>query len=314
MTSIAGRRTAPYSFDPTIAEPAGRSAAADPPGQLRARLAGVRALLLDLDGVIVLRGSALPGASAALGELERRGIPYRLVTNASLESRGTLAARLEAMGPAVPADRIVSAVAACAAYTAGAFRDQPLYLFSSRDAATEFEGQWLLADAEAAAPGTRAAAVVVGDAEDGFTYARLNAAFRLVRTGARLVAMHRNAWWLTPAGETLDSGAFVRGLEYATGRRALLIGKPGPTLFRVALASFAPGNVLRPEEVAMVGDDLGSDIAGAARLGLRTVLVLTGKHGPADLDRAARHGPSGRPGRLPDAVAASLSAVIAALD
>lgn len=314
MTS-PGHRIAALPPDPTATEhPPDGSDAADPPERLRARLAGVRALLLDVDGVLMLRGAPLHGAAAALDRLERLGIPYRLVTNASLACRATMAGQLRAMGLAVPADRIVSAVAASAACTASAFRDRPLYLFSSPDAAAEFDGQWLLSDEEAGRDGAAAAAVVVGDAEDGFTYARLNLAFRLVRGGARLIAMHRNAWWLTPAGETLDSGAYVRALEAATGRRALLVGKPGPTMFRVALASLSHDGPIRPDEVAMVGDDLGSDVAGAARLGLRTVLVLTGRHGPADLDRTARRGWSSPRRRVPDAVAASLAAVVAALD
>src|SRR3989304_1392201 len=67
--------------------------------------------------------------------------------------------------------------------------------------------------------GRRADAVVVGDSEDQLTYENLNRAFRQVRAGAAFVAMHRNPWRLTAAGPTLDSGALVVGLEYATGRR-----------------------------------------------------------------------------------------------
>jgi len=323
-----------------------RAALADPPALLRQKLRGVRGLLLDMDGVLVLRGKALPQAGASVDRLRLRAIPFRLVTNTSLVSRATLSAHLAEIGLDVPAPWIVSAVSATAAYTAQRFPDQPLYVLASPDSRTEFAGQRLLTHAEAARRGAEVAAVVVGDAAEEFRFETLDAAFRLIRGGARLVAMHRNRWWLTPAGETLDSGAFVRALEYATERRALLIGKPATAFFHAALAalrsataSTAPeisagppsamadagarptasaagltsagaSSTLEPGELAMVGDDMWADIAGARRAGLRTVFVLSGKHGGPELAAAAR-GP--RPA-LPDAVAATVWEVVAALD
>ena len=64
------------------------------------------------------------------------------------------------------------------------------------------------------------AAVVLGDSPDELTKENLNRAFRLILGGAELIGMHRNPWWLTPDGPTLDAGAFMVGLEWATGRRA----------------------------------------------------------------------------------------------
>ena len=68
------------------------------PTALRRALQGVRALLLDLDGVIVVAGKAVPGSSEALNELERREMPYRIVTNTSLVSRATLSGYAAALG------------------------------------------------------------------------------------------------------------------------------------------------------------------------------------------------------------------------
>ena len=75
-------------------------------------LAGVRAFLLDLDGVIVLKGELLPGAGEALAELEARAIPYRIVTNTSLISRQSLSRWGDRLGAPIPADRIMSALSA----------------------------------------------------------------------------------------------------------------------------------------------------------------------------------------------------------
>lgn len=289
--------------------------AIDPAG-LREAMRGVRGLLLDLDGVIVASGEAVAGSVEAIAELERRAIPYRIVTNTSLVSRSTLSRYAASLGNDIPPERFQSALSASAAYAARAFPGQPLYVITSADARTEFEGQHLLSHEEAAAPGARVAAVIVGDSPDELTYANLNHAFRLVRGGARLIGMHRNPWWLTPDGPTLDSGAYVAGLEFASGVRAQIIGKPAAAFFSIAVDALrradGDGAVrLRRSEIAMVGDDVRTDALAAQRSGLRGVFVLTGKHGLDELARLPGHG---RGGREPHAVAPSLADVVAALD
>ena len=97
-------------------------------------LDGVRALLLDLDGVIVLAEKPVAGAAAALTELAKRRIPFRIVTNTSLVSRATLSRWGASMGAPIPADRFQSALSVSAAYTAREFKGQPLYVLASDDA------------------------------------------------------------------------------------------------------------------------------------------------------------------------------------
>lgn len=288
-----------------------------PSADLDAALDGVRALLLDLDGVIVVAGRPVPGAPEAVAVLERNGFPYRIVTNTSLVSRTTLASWSESIGSPIPAERFQSALSASAAYTARAFPGRPLYVLASPDARTEFEGQWLLGHDEAGAPGATAAAVVIGDSPEEVTFDNLDRAFRLVRGGACLVGMHRNPWWLTPAGPTLDSGAFVVGLEFAAEVRATIVGKPSGSFFSIAVADLrrdiaakAPARPLRRSEIAMIGDDVRTDVIAAQRAGLRGILVLSGKHGPADVEAAAGRK---RGGGRPDAVAPALAEVVAAL-
>jgi HAD superfamily hydrolase (TIGR01458 family) len=283
-----------------------------PSTDLRAAMAGVRALLLDLDGVIVLAGKAIDGATDAIAALERMGMPYRIVTNTSAVSRETLSRWSAKLGAAIPAARFESALSASAAWTARHFPGAPLYVLASDDARTEFAGQRLLTHDEAAAPGATAAAVVIGDSPDEATYENLNRAFRLVLGGATLVGMHRNPWWLTPEGPTLDSGAFVVGLEFAAERPAVIIGKPSAAFFAQGVRDLRKevGRDLARRDIAMVGDDVRTDVRAAQRAGLRGIFVTSGKHRPGDVEVAARE----RGGRRPDAVAASLGDVVAALD
>ena len=102
--------------------------------------------------------------------------------------------------------------------------------------------------------------VVIGGAEDELTYARLNHAYRLLLSGARLVAMHRNTAWRTAEGMALDSGPFVTALATAAGTRATVIGKPAAAFFRQAIRDIG----LPVTALAMVGDDARNDLAPAA--------------------------------------------------
>jgi HAD superfamily hydrolase (TIGR01458 family) len=286
-----------------------------PDDALRAALHGVRGLLLDLDGVLVLKGAAVPGAPESLASLERAAIPYLVVTNTSLVSRATLAGWGRSVGFQTPPDRFETALTASVDLVRREFGNQPVYVITSDDARSEFAGCNLLEDAEVDAHPDRVAAVVLGDSPDQLTRENLNRAFRAVLAGAALIGMHRNPWWLTPEGPTLDAGAFLVGLEWATKRRARTVGKPDPAFYRAAIGRLQREAVaraeprLRPQDLLMVGDDVFSDIGGARRAGLRTAFVRTGKHGDAELARAA----SGARGYRPDVVAPSIAEIAAAL-
>jgi HAD superfamily hydrolase (TIGR01458 family) len=287
-----------------------------PDSDLRRRLAGVRGLLLDMDGVLVMRNATIPGAIDALAALDEAGFPYVVATNVSMVGRATLAADLARAGLTIPADRIVSASSSAAAYSLRRFSGQPIYVLVAPDARTEFSGQLLLGHDEAALPGARVAAVVIGDAGPEFTPRNLQTAFTLLRGGAKFVAMHKNRWWITPDGVMLDSGAYVAALEFGTQKRALVTGKPSRAFFGegVRMLGLTPPGAasaggLVATEVAMVGDDIWNDVRGAQRAGLRGVFVRSGKHGDAELARVAWE----RGGGSPDAVAPSIAEVVAAV-
>jgi len=125
--------------------------------------------------------------------------------------------------------------------------------------------------------------VLVGDLGEGFTYERLNPAFRHLMEGAELVALQKNRYWQTDSGLALDAGSFVAALEFASGKHASVVGKPEREFFRLALEDLG----LEAGQVAMVGDDAEADVVGAKRAGLVGIQVRTGKwqadDGEADL-------------------------------
>jgi ribonucleotide monophosphatase NagD (HAD superfamily) len=114
--------------------------------------------------------------------------------------------------------------------------------------------------------------------------------------GSAFIAFSRDRYWLRDGRLALDAGPFVAGLEFASGKSARVAGKPSPDFFQAALRSLGP---IRPESVAMVGDDLWSDVQGAQHAGLQGWLVRTGKYRPAGVAESGI-----RPDRVLESVAA----------
>ncbi len=117
-------------------------------------------------------------------------------------------------------------------------------------------------------------AIVIGDIEDRWNYQVVNDIFKKVFEGADLIAMHKNKYW-NPYGELLiDAGAFIHGIEFASGKEAILIGKPSPLYFKAALESI---NADIEEGFFMLGDDIENDIKAAKDIGGKGILIYTGK-------------------------------------
>ncbi len=233
-----------------------------------------RGVLLDLDGVLYVGDRLLPGAKETLAWLEARGIQRRFLTNTSTKSVEELEEKLRGLGIEVADGEVFSAVAATRAYLLDASDGKP----------GETRVALLIRDAAKAefsdfAEGTDGADfVVVGDIGAAWSYDLLNRVFRMIMGGARLVAMHRNRYWEGDDGLRMDIGAFVAGLEYVTGKKAVIVGKPSEAFFGLALSSME----LEKGEVVMVGDDVSSDIGGSEAAGIRGVLVRTGKFREGD--------------------------------
>ncbi|MBA2596497.1 MAG: HAD-IIA family hydrolase [Chloroflexia bacterium] len=244
-------------------------------------LSQARGFLFDVDGVLRVGSEPIPGAGDLLDQLATRGIPFRLLTNATTASRAMLAAGLRAMGFPAGEELLITAPMATAAYVRRRFPGVPCYLLAKGDVATDFHAAGVPIVGPDGAPD--AGVVVIGGAEDELTYARLNHAYRLLLGGAKLIAMHRNTAWRTEEGMSLDSGPFVTVLAAAAGVRPTVIGKPAAAFFRQAIRDIG----LPANELVMVGDDARHDLVPARRLGMLGVLVRSGKPvGPDEVAQA----------------------------
>jgi len=230
-------------------------------------------VLLDLDGTVYQEGRAIPGAAEALAALRRAGLPFRFTTNTTRRPRSALAERLTVMGIPARTEEILSAPAAAAEWLRGQ-GIRRIHLLLATATHEEF-ADFVLDDRSPEA-------VVVGDLGEDWTFQILNQAFRCLMEGAALLAVQRNRYWHTDGGLSLDAGPFVAALEYGSGKTATLVGKPSPAFFAAAAHQLgAP-----PDRIAVVGDDLESDVAGARAAGMIGVAVRTGKYRPQDEDRA----------------------------
>ena len=228
------------------------------------RLAGVETVLLDLDGTLYIGSQVVPGAPEAVRRLREAGLALRFCTNTDSLAPSALAERLASRGFEVAGDELVTPVQVAARLLAAP---------DARVLAVAAEGvRALLAD-RLAGPGQPATHVLVADPSYGATYDDLDAAFLAVRGGAELLATQVNRIAVRDDGEHLDTGGWVRLLEYATGATARVLGKPSPDFFTAPLDALGRG----PGTALVVGDDLAADIGGGRAVGAATVLVRTGK-------------------------------------
>jgi HAD superfamily hydrolase (TIGR01450 family) len=236
-------------------------------------------LIVDLDGVVWVGATAVPGSVAAIESLRARGVRLLFLTNDPRHSRAEYAARLIELGVEVDASEIVtsgSALAALVREREGA--SAKTFVIGSPSLKNELAQVEL--EVVAGEDGRNAEAVAVGGHE-GFNYDELRIASQALRRGARLYAAGRDATFPMPDGPWPGTGSVVAAVEVAGGTTATAAGKPEPFIFDIARAHLADCR-----RVAIVGDNLHADIAGGQRAGLTTILVLTGTSGQDEIQAA----------------------------
>jgi HAD superfamily hydrolase (TIGR01458 family) len=225
------------------------------------------AILLDVDGVLHISGRPIDGSGPAVQRLREAGHRLRFLTNNTTHSQSQLAEAIRGFGIELEDAELQTTPVAAARVLKGR-RVLALTMPAIRD---DLEGVELVGD--------NADAVLIGGADETaetnrvFSYMNLTRAYAELEAGAELFCLHKNPWWQTSRGALLDAGAFVVGLEYATGIQATVLGKPSASYFEAALEAVDSD----PEHAWMVGDDVDADIGGAMALGMHTILVRTGK-------------------------------------
>jgi len=259
--------------------------ASDDPGQdvpPASVLRPIRHLLIDMDGVLWRGEEPSPGLEGFFAFLRRYEIAFTLATNNASRTPEQYAEKLASFGVEVPLESILTSALVVAAYLADvAPRGSRVYCIGEdglRQALRD-QGFVLAGGGEEQLP--EADYVVVGWARD-VTWQELTEAALLIHRGASFVGTNPDVTYPTERGPAPGNGAILAALEAATGVEPVVTGKPEPRIYEEALRRMGAA----PETTAMVGDRIDTDIAGAAAVGLTTVLALSGISTAEDVARS----------------------------
>lgn len=221
--------------------------------------------LIDMDGVIYRGSEPIPGAAEFIRCLQEEDLPYLFLTNNSAHTALDVVVKLSKFGIDTSIEHVYTSALATAEFV---HRQKP-----NGTAFVIGEGGLLSALNEVHYATTRESPdyVIVGEGRV-LNYELVEQAHRLITKGAHLISTNADTWCPTDSGPRPGCGAIVALLEAASGRKAYHVGKPNPFMMRAARKRIG----LRTDEVTMIGDTMETDIQGAAALGFRSILVLTG--------------------------------------
>lgn len=228
-------------------------------------LRSLRAFIFDLDGCVYTGNTLVPGVRTFLQELREKGRRILFLTNNSREAGEELQAKLARLGIAAVRTEILSAVE-----IVGPFVRERFGLTRVLAVGSDTLGRLLTEVGHQVLPmeAYRDARVVVVGHDMDFDYRKLTAASRAVASGAAFLAVNLDPRLPVEGGEFYPGcGTIAQAVATAAGIQPEVIGKPRPHIFRVALDRLS----VPPEEAAMIGDSLVSDVRGAQVVGLPTI-------------------------------------------
>ncbi|MFQ6015105.1 MAG: HAD-IIA family hydrolase [Anaerolineae bacterium] len=230
------------------------------------KLRTIRSFILDMDGVLYRGRLPLPGAPQFIEYLQSQRTPFILLTNNSTQTAAQYVTKLREMGIAVAEESILTSAQATALYLRQiAAPGTRVYVIGEKGLRQAIEENGYLDSDEGAA------FVVVGW-DRQLTYDKLKRATLAIRNGAQFIGTNPDRTFPSEEGIVPGNGAILAAIQAATDVEPTIIGKPEPTVFRLALERMAAA----AKETAVVGDRLETDILGGHRAGLTTILLLSG--------------------------------------
>jgi 4-nitrophenyl phosphatase len=229
-------------------------------------LKNIKALVLDMDGVLWRENEAIGDLNAIFTRFEKAGLQVLFATNNGSKTPEMYVEKLAGMGASIRSDQIITSAMGVA------------YLLKKRFPAggsVYIVGETGLVKAIEEAGFTvsdRDPVAVVAGIDRQINFEKLKTATLLIRRGVPFYASNPDRTFPTPEGLIPGAGAILAALVTATDVEPIIAGKPNSTLYDFALEKLGT----KPEETLAIGDRIETDILGAQRAGLRTALVLTG--------------------------------------
>ena len=226
----------------------------------------IKALLIDLDGTIYQNGQLIDNVLSTIKQLDRRKIPYRFITNSTTKSRQTICSYLGSLGLNITESSIYTTLYSASNYCLNNNISNIKLISPTDNLKCDLNGLHLV--------DSNPEAIILGDLSNNFNYDILNDIFLDLLSGAKLIALHKNRYCLNNNKIALDLGPFIALLEFATNKKAIIVGKPNKTLFNMASRDFNISN----SNIGVIGDDVEADIKGAQDTDMMGILVKTGKY------------------------------------
>eukprot|EP01112_Ceratiomyxa_fruticulosa_P016790 TRINITY_DN5119_c0_g1_i1.p1 TRINITY_DN5119_c0_g1~~TRINITY_DN5119_c0_g1_i1.p1 ORF type:complete len:287 (-),score=57.69 TRINITY_DN5119_c0_g1_i1:92-889(-) len=236
----------------------------------------IRGALIDISGVIRIGKTLIPGSVTAFNLLRKSGCKIQFLSNTDSLTHSEYVNLLRSWGFDVKEDEILTAPQAAKEYVLR-HRLSPFKILHEK-LQPDFYEIGVDCDSEDI---SGADSVLLGDMGEKLNYTILNNAFRILMKNkeTKLISFSRTRYYRSEdGGLNLDVGPFSLALESASGKTPIVCGKPSSTFFQEALRRIH----CTKEEVVMIGDDILTDIGAAQEIGIKGILVKTGKYTPAD--------------------------------
>jgi len=239
----------------------------------------IKGFMFDLDGVLWLGDHPIPGVANTLKQLRREGKQLMFVSNTSSRSKAKCLSIFKHMGLDVDSSEVFIASECAAKYVASQMPGAVTYVLGSEGLLEEA----LAAGLDARNASTRnpeKAHYLIAGKDNDLSFSRLTCALRVLQSGARFVAVNCDPTVPSQDGLEPGAGAIVAAITAMVNRDPdVIVGKPGTLLLEMALEQSG----LDAAECAIVGDTLETDILAGNRLGLSTILVLSGNSKGLDM-------------------------------
>ena len=232
----------------------------------------VKGLLIDLEGVLYSDNKLIPGSIEVIKELRKNNLKLRFLTNTTTTPRNLIFNKLQDFGFNIKEEEIFTPIVATKNYLRDN-RVKKIALVTNVGIIEEFN------DYEITQKNPEV--VIMGDIYKNFKWEILDRIFKLVYLeNSALIALHQNKYCMRDGKISLDLGPFVKAIEYSSGKKSILMGKPEKNFFYLAIKDIN----IKKDNVLMIGDDIVSDIKGAKDFGVRAIQVKTGKYQNSDCD------------------------------
>ena len=231
----------------------------------------VKGLLIDLEGVLYSDNKLIPGSIDVIKKLRKHNLKLRFLTNTTTTPRNLIFNKLQDFGFNIQEEEIFTPIIATKNYLTDN-KVKKIALVTNIEIIEEFNDYEITQK--------NPDVVIMGDIYKDFKWEILDRIFKLVYIeNSALIALHQNKYCIRDNKISLDLGPFVKAIEYSSGKKSILMGKPEKNFFDLAVKDL---DIIK-DNILMIGDDITSDIEGSINANLKAIQVKTGKFQEKDL-------------------------------